>query len=76
MQFILNKPVTPFLPIILADHGVSLSVSASLIADHFRSAWLKDVRTEFERPGIGWAMWDYFGSFGAVMKKDGQATPD
>ena len=41
-----------------------------------REAWLKDVRTALERHGIGWAMWDYSGSFGVVTKKDGQATPD
>ena len=41
-----------------------------------RQAWLKDVRTALERQGIGWAMWDYSGSFGVVTKKDGHATPD
>ena len=41
-----------------------------------REAWLKDVRTALEHHGIGWAMWDYSGSFGVVTKKDGQATPD
>jgi endoglucanase len=43
---------------------------------HDREAWLKDVRTAFERHDIGWAMWDYSGSFGVVTKKDGKATPD
>ncbi len=41
-----------------------------------REAWLKDVRTALERRGIGWAMWDYSGSFGVVTKKDGKAAPD
>lgn len=41
-----------------------------------RAAWIKDVRTSLERHNIGWAMWDYSGSFGLVMKKDGKATPD
>jgi len=41
-----------------------------------REAWLKDVRTALERHNIGWAMWDYSGSFGVVTKKDGHATPD
>ena len=41
-----------------------------------RAAWLRDVRTAFERNGIGWAMWDYSGSFGVVTKKDGKAVPD
>jgi len=41
-----------------------------------RAAWLRDVRTALERNGIGWAMWDYSGSFGVVTKKDGQAVAD
>ncbi len=41
-----------------------------------RAAWLHDVRTALEHNGIGWAMWDYSGSFGVVVKKDGHATPD
>jgi len=41
-----------------------------------RAAWLRDVRTALEHNGIGWAMWDYSGSFGVVMKKDGKAVPD
>lgn len=41
-----------------------------------RTAWIKDVRTALERHGIGWAMWDYSGSFGVVTKKDGKATLD
>src|SRR6266478_2880639 len=40
------------------------------------AAWLHDVRTAFEHNGIGWAMWDYSGSFGVVMKKDGKAVAD
>lgn len=41
-----------------------------------RTAWIKDVRTSLERHNIGWAMWDYSGSFGVVTKKDGKATLD
>jgi endoglucanase len=41
-----------------------------------RAAWLHDVRTALEHNGIGWAMWDYSGSFGVVVKKDGKAVPD
>lgn len=41
-----------------------------------RAAWIHDVRTSLENHGIGWAMWDYSGGFGVVMKKDGHATPD
>jgi hypothetical protein len=41
-----------------------------------RLRWIEDVRTALERHGIGWAMWDYAGSFGVATKKDGSATPD
>jgi len=41
-----------------------------------RVAWLHDARTAFEKNGIGWTMWDYSGSFGVVVKKDGKAVPD
>ena len=41
-----------------------------------RAAWLHDVRTALEHNGIGWAMWDYSGSFGVVTKKDGKAVAD
>lgn len=41
-----------------------------------RAAWIRDVRTSLERHGIGWAMWDYSGSFGVVTKKDGKAVLD
>jgi endoglucanase len=41
-----------------------------------RAAWLHDVRTALEHNGIGWAMWDYSGSFGLVMKQEGKAVAD
>lgn len=41
-----------------------------------RLAWLKDVRMALERHNIGWAMWDYSGSFGVTVKKDGKNTLD
>ena len=41
-----------------------------------RAAWLKDVRSALEHHNIGWAMWDYSGSFGVVTKKEGKATLD
>jgi endoglucanase len=40
------------------------------------AAWIKDVRTTLERHQIGWAMWDYSGSFGLVTKTDGKPIPD
>lgn len=36
--------------------------------------WIKTVRTEAEKRGWGWGVWDYNDSFG-VRGKDGQPTP-
>jgi endoglucanase len=41
-----------------------------------REAWIHDVRASLERHGMGWTMWDYSGSFGVVIKKDGRNVPD
>ena len=42
-----------------------------------RNAWIHDVRTALEADGIGWAMWDYRGEFGVVIKESGHAArPD
>jgi len=41
-----------------------------------RVTWIREVRTSLERHGIGWAMWDYSGSFGVVTTKDGQHVWD
>ncbi len=41
-----------------------------------RNAWIRDTRLALERHNIGWAMWDYSGSFGVVTKKDGKAALD
>ena len=41
-----------------------------------RATWIHDMRTTLEKYGIGWAMWDYAGSFGVVNKVNGNATPD
>ena len=41
-----------------------------------RATWIKDVRTSLERHNIGWAMWDYSGSFGVAIKKDGNTAFD
>jgi aryl-phospho-beta-D-glucosidase BglC (GH1 family) len=43
---------------------------------HDREAWIHDVRAALEQHGMGWAMWDYSGSFGLVSKKDGQTAVD
>ena len=41
-----------------------------------RAAWISDVRTTLEKYRIGWTMWDYSGSFGVVVKANGQTHPD
>ncbi len=40
-----------------------------------RAAWLRDTRTALEDQGIGWAVWDYQGSFAVVSKTNGKAAP-
>lgn len=40
-----------------------------------RAAWLHDTRTALEEQGIGWAVWDYQGSFAVVTKQNGKALP-
>ena len=41
-----------------------------------RVAWIRDTRTALEKHNIGWAMWDYSGSFSVVIKKDGKNVLD
>jgi aryl-phospho-beta-D-glucosidase BglC (GH1 family) len=41
-----------------------------------REAWIHDVRIALENHGMGWAMWDYSGNFGVVIKKDGRNVAD
>jgi endoglucanase len=41
-----------------------------------RGRWITDVRSSLEHHDIGWAMWDYSGSFGVATKKNGKATLD
>ena len=41
-----------------------------------RIAWIKDARAALEHHNIGWAMWDYSGSFGVVTKKSGKNVLD
>jgi aryl-phospho-beta-D-glucosidase BglC (GH1 family) len=40
-----------------------------------RAAWLHDTRTALEEQDIGWAVWDYQGSFAVVTKTNGKAVP-
>jgi endoglucanase len=41
-----------------------------------RAQWIRDVRTALERDNIGWAMWEYRGGFGVVIKSGNTATFD
>jgi endoglucanase len=41
-----------------------------------RARWITDVRTSLERHNIGWAMWDYSGSFGVVTNRETKARLD
>ncbi len=41
-----------------------------------RLRWIADVRAALERRGIGWSMWDYAGSFGVAVRKDGRVELD
>lgn len=41
-----------------------------------RAIWIRDMRTAFEKYGIGWTMWDYAGGFAVVNKENGRATAD
>jgi aryl-phospho-beta-D-glucosidase BglC (GH1 family) len=41
-----------------------------------RARWITDVRTSLERHNIGWAMWDYSGSFGVVTNRETKAKLD
>jgi len=41
-----------------------------------RARWITDVRASLERHNIGWAMWDYSGSFGVVTNRETRAKLD
>jgi endoglucanase len=41
-----------------------------------RNRWISDVRTALEADGIGWDMWDFHGSFGVAIKRNGKSIPD
>ena len=59
-------------PLICNEFGVY----RALAEPQDRAAWIKDVRTSLERHNIGWAMWDYSGSFGVVTNRDTKAKLD
>jgi endoglucanase len=58
-------------PVYCGEFGVYRSFADPAM----RAAWLHDTRTALEEQGIGWAVWDYQGSFAVVTKTDGKAVP-
>ncbi len=46
-----------------------------LASDISRVNWFSDVISIFRECGIGWAVWDYMGTF-AIFKKDGTPKPE
>jgi endoglucanase len=63
------------------QRGVSLICNEFGVFRYFsdpqdRATWIKDVRTSLERHNIGWAMWDYSGSFGVVTDRQTKAKLD
>ena len=59
-------------PLTCNEFGVYRKVSPP----EARLRWIRDVRTALQTHHIGWAMWDYAGSFGVVTGKPGQRVPD
>jgi len=59
-------------PLICNEFGVSRAFADP----QDRVAWIQDVRTSLERHNIGWAMWDYSGSFGVVTNRETKAKLD
>jgi endoglucanase len=60
------------LPVVCNEFGVYRNFADA----RDRAAWIADVRTALERHRMGWAMWDYSGSFGIVTKSNGKTTLD
>ena len=63
------------------QHGVPLicnefGVYRAFADPQDRARWIKDVRTSLDRHNIGWAMWDYSGSFGVATNRETKARLD
>ena len=59
-------------PLICNEFGVY----RAFVDPQDRARWITDVRTSLERHNIGWAMWDYSGSFGVVTNRETKAQLD
>jgi endoglucanase len=58
-------------PVYCGEFGVYQAFADPMM----RAAWLRDTRTALEAQGIGWAVWDYQGSFAVVAKTNGKPVP-
>lgn len=58
-------------PVYCGEFGVYQAFADPMM----RAAWLRDTRTALEAQGIGWAVWDYQGSFAVVAKTNGKSVP-
>lgn len=74
LEAMLEKPLKKArelnLPLYCGEWGCLPSVSTEA-----RLAWYGDMRSNFEKHGIGWATWDYKGSFG-LLDPDGNPIPE
>ncbi|HWT01370.1 MAG TPA: cellulase family glycosylhydrolase [Pyrinomonadaceae bacterium] len=59
-------------PLVCNEFGVY----RAYVREADRLRWIEDVRRTLEKYNIGWAMWDYAGSFSVVVKRDGTTKPD
>jgi hypothetical protein len=59
------------------DHYSKFCVSREKSDLGSRNTWIRDVCTALESDHIGWAMWDYHGGFGVMLKRSGEpGQPD
>lgn len=64
-----------------ARHGVRLICNEfgayrTYCLPPYRIAWIRDVRLALEKYGLSWAMWEFEGGFGLIVRKGGKAVPD
>ncbi len=59
-------------PLYCGEFGVYKNYSNKAM----RATWISDVRTALESKHIGWAMWDWQGSFALVTKENGAIVVD
>ena len=72
LQFAKDWASEHHVPLICNEFGAYKDTAPS----DSRVRFLHDVRTNLERLGIGWAMWDYRGDFGMVTRQGTTIVPD